>query len=92
MTRHARPQEGTAYAAVFLSVLRNVSKDDTTQYVLAVLDEALTGARSPATQFEVPSRTGAPPRSRLLRPVGCTGRGCRTALGGGVRTAVEQPP
>jgi hypothetical protein len=37
-------QEGTAYAAVFMNVLRNVSKDDTTQYVLALLDEAVTGA------------------------------------------------
>ncbi len=28
----------------FLSVLRNVTKEDTVQYVLAVLDDMLTGA------------------------------------------------
>jgi hypothetical protein len=39
-------QEGTAYATVFFNVLRNVSKDDTTQYVLALLEEALVGAFS----------------------------------------------
>lgn len=41
------PQEGSAYAAVFFNVLRSVSKDDTTQYVLALLEEAFVGASSP---------------------------------------------
>jgi V-type H+-transporting ATPase subunit H len=40
-------QEGTAYAAVFMNVLRSVSKDETTQYVLALLDQALAGACMP---------------------------------------------
>ena len=37
-------QDGPAYAAVFLAVLRSVSNDETTKYVLALLDEALIGA------------------------------------------------
>jgi hypothetical protein len=41
-------QEGTAYAAVFMNVLRSVSKDETTQYILALLDQALVGACIPA--------------------------------------------
>ena len=40
-------QEGTAYAAVFMNVLRSVSKDETTQYILALLDQALAGACIP---------------------------------------------
>ena len=40
-------QEGTAYAAVFMNVLRSVSKDETTQYILALLDQALAGACMP---------------------------------------------
>jgi V-type H+-transporting ATPase subunit H len=37
-------QEGAAYAAVFVNVLRSVSKDETAQYVLALVEEALAGA------------------------------------------------
>ncbi len=37
-------QAGPAHVEAFLSVLRNVTKEDTVQYVLAVLDDMLTGA------------------------------------------------
>lgn len=36
-------QAGPAYAEAFLTVLRNVTKEDTVQYVLAVLDQLLAG-------------------------------------------------
>ena len=36
-------QAGPAYAEAFLSVVRNVTKEDTVQYVLALLDDMLTG-------------------------------------------------
>ena len=37
-------QEGPAHVEAFLAVLRNVTKEDTVQYVLAVLDDMLTRA------------------------------------------------
>ncbi len=36
-------QAGPSYAEAFLTVLRNVTKEDTVQYVLAVLDQLLAG-------------------------------------------------
>ena len=36
-------QAGPAYAEAFLTVLRNVTKEDTVQYVLALLDDLLQG-------------------------------------------------
>lgn len=36
-------QAGPAYVEAFLSVLRNVTKEDVVQYVLALLDDLLTG-------------------------------------------------
>lgn len=36
-------QAGPAYTEAFLSVVRNVTKEDTVQYVLALLDDMLTG-------------------------------------------------
>ena len=36
-------QAGPAYAEAFLSVVRNVTKEDTVQYVLALLDDMLSG-------------------------------------------------
>ena len=37
-------QEGPTHVEAFLTVLRNVTKEDTVQYVLAVLDDMLTRA------------------------------------------------
>lgn len=37
-------QEGPAYAEAFFNVLRSVTKEDTVQYVLAILDEMVAGA------------------------------------------------
>ena len=39
----SRWQDGPAYVEAFLMVLRNVTKEETVQYVLALLDEMLTG-------------------------------------------------
>ncbi len=36
-------QEGPAYAEAFFNVLRSVTKEDTVQYVLAILDEMVAG-------------------------------------------------
>ena len=36
-------QAGPLYAEAFLTVLRNVTKEDTVQYVLALLDDMLSG-------------------------------------------------
>ena len=47
-------QAGPAYAEAFLSVLRNVTKEDTVQYVLALLDNMLTGlcGKNTASYFQ----------------------------------------
>ena len=37
------PQAGPSHLQAFLTVLRNVTKEDTVQYVLALLDDTLTG-------------------------------------------------
>ena len=39
-------QAGPAYAQTFLTVLRNVTKEDTVQYVLALLDDLLQGVHA----------------------------------------------
>ena len=39
-----RPQEGAAYAEAWLSVLKNVSKDETVEYTLALIEQAFAGA------------------------------------------------
>lgn len=36
-------QDGPAYVETLLTVLRNVTKEETVQYVLAMLDEIITG-------------------------------------------------
>lgn len=36
-------QDGPAYIQTFMQVLRNVSKEDTVEYVLAMMDQLLTG-------------------------------------------------
>ncbi len=36
-------QEGPAYAEAFFNVLRSVTKEDTVQYVLAILDQMVAG-------------------------------------------------
>lgn len=61
------PQEGSAYAAVFFNVLRSVSKDDTTQYVLALLEEAFVGASSRHQPRARNTAHSAPAAGRLPR-------------------------
>lgn len=36
-------QEGPAYTEAFLTVLRQVSKEEVVQYILALLDDMITG-------------------------------------------------
>ena len=36
-------QDGPAYIQTFMQVLQNVSKEETVEYVLALMDELLTG-------------------------------------------------
>lgn len=36
-------QEGPDYIRVFVNILRNINKEDTVEYVLALIDEMLTG-------------------------------------------------
>ena len=36
-------QDGPAYIQTFMQELRNVSKEDTVEYVLAIMDQLLTG-------------------------------------------------
>lgn len=43
-------QAGPAYAEAFLSVVRNVTKEDTVQYVLALLDDMLSGQNPQKTE------------------------------------------
>lgn len=36
-------QDGPAYVQVFVSILRDIFKEETVEYVLALIDEMLTG-------------------------------------------------
>lgn len=36
-------QDGPAYVLVFVSILRDIFKEETVEYVLALIDEMLTG-------------------------------------------------
>lgn len=36
-------QDGPAYIHVFVTILRDIFKDETVEYVLALIDEILTG-------------------------------------------------
>lgn len=36
-------QDGPAYVRVFISILRDIFKEETVEYVLALVDEMLTG-------------------------------------------------
>lgn len=38
------PQRGEAYVELFVVILQNVNKEETVQYVLAMLDDLLVGA------------------------------------------------
>ena len=49
-------QAGPSYAEAFLTVLRNVTKEDTVQYVLAVLDQLLAGSLPNARKSLQPIR------------------------------------
>ncbi|CAK0784291.1 hypothetical protein CVIRNUC_007495 [Coccomyxa viridis] len=59
-------EAGPSYTEAFLTVLRNVTKEDTVQYVLALLDQLLAVDSSRATYFH---KTGssADPYTILLR-------------------------
>lgn len=70
-------KEGPAYAAVFVAVLRNASRDEPTAYVLALLDEALLGAARPGPARRPAAVTPAARRTAQRRGV--------TARGGGGR-------
>lgn len=39
-------QRGEAYVELFVVILQNVNKEETVQYVLALLDDLLVGARA----------------------------------------------
>lgn len=43
----AAPQAGPSYIEAFLTVLKNVTKDETVQYVLALLEQMLAGPGMP---------------------------------------------
>lgn len=36
-------QDGPAYVSVFVTILRDIFKEETVEYVLALIDEMLTG-------------------------------------------------
>lgn len=38
-----RMQNGVAYVRVFVGILRDISKQETVEYILAMVDEMLTG-------------------------------------------------
>ncbi|CAL5229877.1 g13289 [Coccomyxa viridis] len=59
-------EAGPSYAEAFLTVLRNVTKEDTVQYVLAVLDQLLAVDSSRASYFHNTS-SSADPYTILLR-------------------------
>lgn len=39
-------QDGPSYIHVFISILRDIQKEDTVEYVLALIDDMLTGVIS----------------------------------------------
>jgi V-type H+-transporting ATPase subunit H len=39
-------QNGVAYIRVFVGILRDISKQETVEYMLAMVDEMLTGTNS----------------------------------------------
>lgn len=49
-------QEGPAYTEAFLTVLRQVSKEEVVQYILALLDDMVTGET--LVQTWLPRKTG----------------------------------
>ncbi|KAK9813607.1 hypothetical protein WJX73_010348 [Symbiochloris irregularis] len=57
--REALKQAGPAHLQAFLTVLRNVTKEDTVQYVLALLDDTLTEQPSAAALFHEQSNSYA---------------------------------
>lgn len=38
-------QDGPSYVRVFLNILRNITKEETVEYVLALIDEMLAGGQ-----------------------------------------------
>lgn len=49
-------QNGVAYVRVFVGILRDISKQETVEYMLAMVDEMLTGTLLTATRFHKPER------------------------------------
>ncbi|EIE21667.1 vacuolar ATP synthase subunit H [Coccomyxa subellipsoidea C-169] len=64
-------EEGPAYAEAFFNVLRSVTKEDTVQYVLAILDEMVAGDPKRAAYFHQQSNPQKPsppdPYTQLTR-------------------------
>ncbi|BDA44912.1 V-type proton ATPase subunit H [Coccomyxa sp. Obi] len=64
-------EEGPAYAEAFFNVLRSVTKEDTVQYVLAILDQMVAGDPKRASYFHQQSsaqKSSAPdPYTQLTR-------------------------
>ena len=50
-TRRVYLQNGPAYCEAFLNVLRNVTKEEAVEYVLALIDDMLSGATLLAQAF-----------------------------------------
>lgn len=46
-------QNGPAYCQAFLNVLRNVTKEEAVQYVLALIDDMLSGKCCPSICFHL---------------------------------------
>lgn len=46
-------QDGPAYVRVFVSILRNISKEETIEYVLGLIDEMLTGRKAFGNQIRL---------------------------------------
>lgn len=44
-------QDGPAYIRVFVSILRDILKEETLEYVLALIDEMLTGNAGRSLHF-----------------------------------------
>lgn len=42
---HQILQDGPAYVQLFTNILRDISKEETVEYVLALIDEMLSGKR-----------------------------------------------
>ena len=73
---HCLLQAGPSYVGAFLTVLKNVTKDETVQYVLALVEEMLAGAAGGLTWLGQagPLRAMAAARAGLGRSHCCSWR------------------